>query len=265
LAGGNHVTVERVRAINFGTRSPAECFVIALRGGNKDFGEAGDLTVSKCILKQPCSTSAGGGITAILIGGVGERALVRGNFIEGGTQYKGTLQAITTGLRASLVEGNFIADATAGWYYDSGEATVSDVTIRNNTMRRVKWGLRVDFYPATVPYRIERILFSDNDVELAADGEAGVALLGHRMPPPERNEPFYSFDRVECARNRFVGLTPQQVAFATHRAAICHVHGNHFFGFAPQKQIDCRLAENVRAERNVDGALADANEIYRGE
>jgi hypothetical protein len=258
LPGGNHVTVERVRAINFGTRSPAECFVISLVGGHKEFGEAGDLKVKDCVLEQPCPTSVGGGITGILLGGVGQRAVVRGNFIEGSDEIlNGSIfHGVTTALDHSVVEGNFLRRVTDGWYADAGQ--FGRVEIRDNEMEHVAHGLRVDFFQGPKEYRIESLKFSRNKVFLTAMGR-GVDLAAQ---DPARLPNDKGLPQVEIGDNRFHG---GEYGVAFYRCGQVWVHDNKIGATDPNKRIVVRQAEGEvpRVERNVDGALADANEVFR--
>jgi len=56
-AGGRHIRIRRVRAINFGCQAAPECFVITSAFARADLTEAVDCVIEDCVVEQPSPNS----------------------------------------------------------------------------------------------------------------------------------------------------------------------------------------------------------------
>lgn len=143
-AGGRHVRLRRVRAINFGSHGPShsyrENFVISVAGNNVPQSNVIDAVIEDCVVEQP-SAGAMWNSTILFVGGsfdstrtyYSRGCVIRNNYVN--TQTTGTIPAhafmsadIGT---ASVVEGNrLLHGATGGPWHDT--ASTLDLTVRNN-------------------------------------------------------------------------------------------------------------------------------------
>ena len=147
---GNHARVQRVRAINWGSKSTAtECRVISVITSDPESPEP-EITntgIQDCVVDSPFTGSVAT-VTALhagvrkLTGDVieyfGKSPFIRNCFVDGGTT------ALTVDLRAlsmnacrgGVVEGNHVHNIRYGGPYEQ-KHTVRDVIVRNNFYKNV--------------------------------------------------------------------------------------------------------------------------------
>ncbi|HVR35374.1 MAG TPA: hypothetical protein VMS21_05930, partial [Methylomirabilota bacterium] len=71
-AGGSHIRIRRVRAINFGSQtSSLECFVLSAAWAHPDVAESVDCVIEDCLIEEPAVS--GSGLTTCILMGAGER------------------------------------------------------------------------------------------------------------------------------------------------------------------------------------------------
>jgi len=238
---GSHTRIRRVKVVNFGTHNETECFAIASTGGHEEFGPEQDLLIEDCVVEKPSNTSAGGGITAIMITGLGDGARISGCSVSG----KRINNALTIDrMTGSVIEGNIVNGASRGVYNDTWD--IPDLIVQNNRFTDVFFGLQVNFTnsPPTM-YRVGELTVRDNTVILSKqDGAGGIVLHGFTSAPP------YSFERVLIERNRITPTTPKQASIVTRGCRRIMVRHNVVGG-----GIFNELYEKAVVESNFDSEL----------
>lgn len=165
---GDHVQVNRVRVINWGTKSSTRpCYVIVVLTGDRS--KVGDeylkvetvnAGIQGCIAIEPCSSALEAAITVFHVGGNREATLdpaeafgkapyIRNCFVDCGSlsaeetpidPLTADIRALSMGwCRAGVVEGNHVHNTKFGGPYQEA-ATTRDIVVRNNLYRNVVCG-----------------------------------------------------------------------------------------------------------------------------
>jgi len=237
---GSHTRLNRVRAINFGMGNALECFVLTLGAGNPDSGPETDLRITDCIVEKPAvkpeTQTEWGGITAIMIAGLGTDAIISGCRVDGGNLVNGlSISQIDN----AVVERNLVRNAVTGFYNDT--FSLPSLTIRDNIFQSVDYGIKLDYYnnpPETV--RVGRLRIERNDI---AAREMGIALFGYQKAPRP-----YTFGRVAIEGNDIEGSEGLRL-FHCEKLI---VRGNFVKATAPPA---IALYEKIVSERNYDENL----------
>jgi hypothetical protein len=130
---GSHTRLRRVHAINWGTETPYECFVLAVGTGHPDIGRV-DCQVEDCIVDRPWTNNVvvttclpvgfGGGDHGVHnVGCVARNNLIDGEFRY---DYESPVDSLTAGFTATLVSQKPHGRQVNDWIVVSGALVNQD-------------------------------------------------------------------------------------------------------------------------------------------
>jgi len=185
---GNHVRIQRVKCVNWGSRTTAQCgFVVALIIADPDSGssvvQADDARIEECIAVEPSDHNnvANAVVNIFHIGGreltdtavtfFGRGPFIRNCFVDCDSPTPASpateFRALSMGgCQGGIVEANQIHNTQYAGPYQQ-RINTREIIVRNNTFRNVVkgpfWNLG-----ATAGIRVEKILVERNTAELVA-------------------------------------------------------------------------------------------------
>lgn len=169
---GSYTRISRVKAINWGTSSSAETFVMFINA-SAGHETATNCVIEDCIVTDPAPFSGSGGVSAISIGPNIRTGIMRNNLVyniqSGGASQPTHLNALPG---YNIVKDNYVFDVTGsganGIYSDSWNPR--DVLLQGNVMDNVSAGIFFNMQATNVT----NIIMKDNVIRPAQSG-SGIA------------------------------------------------------------------------------------------
>ena len=209
--GGNHISYNNIKVINWGTRSLGlECFVLAAGGTNViNHDNLTGAKIENCIVTNPAPNINIETSSLIFCGGAEDytndlsgahiNPIIRNCYCDGGSPLSSTNGVMAIG-KNCLVENNYIKNVGSAFYTDT--TRLASITVRNNQFINVRVGVHFNLYDTTSTLGTGRFL--NNTIELASDikvsDENAFRFLGKNaqvQPPPP-----YTFSYIMVSGNK---------------------------------------------------------------